>query len=51
MAEKKDCQLTFRIPCQLKQAVEKLAEKDGRSISNWIARLIQQEVEKTQGKI
>ncbi|MEW8047260.1 MAG: hypothetical protein AB2805_12275 [Candidatus Thiodiazotropha sp.] len=50
MADKKDCQLTFRIPCYLKQAIETLAEKDGRSISNWVSRLIQQEVEKTKGK-
>ena len=38
--------LNLRIEAELKKSAKKLAEKDGRSLSNWVTRLIQREVEK-----
>ena len=41
--------LNLRIDPDLKKAAKKLAEADGRSLSNWVTRLIQREVEKGKG--
>jgi len=38
--------LNLRIEAELKRNAKKLAEKDGRSLSNWVTRLIQREVAK-----
>jgi len=42
--------LNLRIDPDLKKAAKKIAEDDGRSLSNWVTRLIQREVEKAKGK-
>jgi len=42
--------LNLRIDPELKKAAKKLADKEDRSLSNWVTRLIQQEVEKTRKK-
>jgi predicted HicB family RNase H-like nuclease len=38
--------INFRIDGQLKKQARKLADSDGRSLSNWITRLIEREVAK-----
>jgi predicted HicB family RNase H-like nuclease len=38
--------LNLRIDPELKKAAKKLAEKEDRSLSNWVTRLIQHEVDK-----
>lgn len=42
--------INFRIDADLKDKAKKLAESDGRSLSNWITFLIQREVKKTSKK-
>ena len=42
--------LNLRIEPDLKKAAKKLAEADGRSVSNWVTWLIQREVEDASGK-
>jgi len=42
--------LNLRIDPELKKAAKKLAEKEDRSLSNWVTRLIQREVEKSSRK-
>jgi len=37
--------LNLRIEPDLKKAAKKLADADGRSLSNWVTRLIQREVD------
>jgi len=39
--------LNLRIDPELKKAARKLADKEGRSLSNWVTRLIQHEVDKS----
>ena len=41
--------LNLRIDPDLKKAAKKLAEADGRTLSNWVTRLIQREVETAKG--
>lgn len=36
---------SLRIPEDLKERAQELAERDGRSLSNWIVRLIREKVE------
>jgi predicted HicB family RNase H-like nuclease len=38
--------LNVRISPELKKKAKKLAEQDGRSLSNWVTRLITREVKK-----
>ena len=38
--------INFRIDGQLKKQDRKLADADGRSLSNWLTRLIEREVAK-----
>ena len=38
--------INFRIDAELKTQAKKLADADGRSLSNWITHLIQREVKK-----
>jgi len=42
--------INIRVEAELKKQAKKLAEKDGRSLSNWILRLIRNEIEKSAGK-
>lgn len=38
--------INIRVEAELKKQAKKLAENDGRSLSNWILRLIQTEIKK-----
>jgi len=42
--------INFRIDAELKNGARKLAEADGRSLSNWITVLIEKEVKKNRKK-
>ena len=37
--------INIRVDAELKKQAKKLADNDGRSLSNWILRLIQQQIE------
>jgi antitoxin component of RelBE/YafQ-DinJ toxin-antitoxin module len=39
--------INIRVDSDLKKKARQLAEHDGRSLSNWILRLIQREIEKS----
>ena len=39
--------INIRVDGDLKKKAKKLAEDDGRSLSNWILRLIQNEIKKS----
>ena len=47
---KKTKLLNIRIDAELKKAAKKIAAEDGRSLSNWVTRLIQTEVKKSELK-
>ena len=38
--------INIRVDSELKRQAKRLAENDGRSLSNWILRLIQEEIKK-----
>lgn len=38
--------LNIRIDADIKKQAKKLAESDGRSLSNWVTRLIEAEIKK-----
>ena len=40
--------LSIRIDPQLKKRAKKLAQEDGRSLSNWVTKLIASKVEKAE---
>lgn len=40
--------INIRVEADLKKKARKLAEEDGRSLSNWILRLIQSEIKKSK---
>lgn len=40
--------LNLRIDADLKKEIKKLAEEDGRSVSNWVTYLIKKEVKKAR---
>ena len=42
--------LNLRIDPDLKKAAKKLADKEDRSLSNWVTRLIQHEVDRAARK-
>lgn len=42
--------INFRIDADLKNSARKLAEADGRTLSNWITLLIQKEVKRNRKK-
>ncbi len=42
--------INFRIDAELKNRARKLAEADGRSLSNWITLLIEKEVKRNRKK-
>lgn len=46
MAEIRDCALNTRISCNLKEALEKAAVRDGRTLSNYIEQILLAHVEK-----
>lgn len=39
--------LNIRIDPELKKKAKKLAEDDGRTLSNWVTRLIEREIKKS----
>ena len=39
--------INIRVDAEMKRQAKKLAENDGRSLSNWILRLIQTQIEKS----
>jgi antitoxin component of RelBE/YafQ-DinJ toxin-antitoxin module len=39
--------INIRVDSDIKRKAKQLAEHDGRSLSNWILRLIQREIEKS----
>ena len=40
--------INIRVDAELKKKARKLAEEDGRSLSNWILRLIHNEIRKSR---
>ena len=40
--------INIRVEADLKKQAKRLAENDGRSLSNWILRLIQNEIKRSQ---
>ena len=40
--------LNLRIDADLKKEIKKLAEEDGRSVSNWVTYLIKKEIKKAR---
>lgn len=40
--------INIRVEAELKKQAKKLAENDGRSLSNWIVKLIQHEIKKSK---
>ena len=42
--------LNIRIDPDLKKKAKKLAEEDGRTLSNWVTRLIEKQVKNAGGK-
>lgn len=42
--------INIRVEADLKKKAKKLAESDGRSLSNWIVWLMQKEIKKSGGK-
>ena len=42
--------INIRVDAELKKQAKKLAENDGRSLSNWILRLIQNEIKKAKSE-
>ena len=45
---KKTKLLNIRIDAELKRVAKKIAIEDGRSLSNWVTRLIEKEVKKAE---
>lgn len=45
---KKTKLLTIRIDAELKRTAKKVAVEDGRSLSNWVTRLIEKEVKRSE---
>ena len=45
---KKTKLLNIRIDAELKQQAKKIAVEDGRSLSNWVTRLIEKEVKRAE---
>jgi predicted HicB family RNase H-like nuclease len=46
----KDTRLNIRMTVELKEQAKKLAEADGRDLTNWITWLIRKEIEKAAEK-
>ena len=40
--------INIRVEAELKKQAKKLAEEDGRSLSNWILKLIKHEIEQAK---
>jgi len=47
MAERRDCNLGIRISCTLKESLEKAADNDGRTVSNYVEQVLKAHLEKT----
>ncbi len=46
----KDTRLNIRVTVEFKEQAKKLAEADGRDLTNWITWLIRKEIEKAAEK-
>jgi predicted HicB family RNase H-like nuclease len=46
----KEARLNIRVTVELKEQAKKLAEADGRDLTNWITWLIRKEIEKAAEK-
>ena len=42
--------INIRVEAELKKQAKKLAEDDGRSLSNWIVRVIKKEIKKSKDR-
>ena len=42
--------INIRIEADLKKQAKKMAEEDGRSLSNWILKLVRTEIKKSEQK-
>ena len=42
--------INIRVETDLKKQAKKIAENDGRSLSNWIVKLIENEIKKSREK-
>jgi predicted HicB family RNase H-like nuclease len=48
--EKREIAMNVRVKPSVKAAAERLAQEDGRSLANWLERLIEAEVARHDGK-
>ena len=48
MAEKRDCNLGIRISCSLKEALEEAADREGRTVSNYVEQIFKAHLEKSK---
>jgi predicted HicB family RNase H-like nuclease len=48
--EKREIAMNVRVKPSVKAAAERLAQEDGRSLANWLERLIEAEVARNDGK-
>jgi predicted HicB family RNase H-like nuclease len=42
--------INIRVEAELKKQAKKMAENDGRSLSNWILKLIKREIEQSKSQ-
>ncbi len=43
--------INIRVDAEFKKQAKKMAEEDGRSLSNWILKLIKREIEASKSKV
>jgi predicted HicB family RNase H-like nuclease len=48
--EKREIAMNIRVRPSVKEAAERLAQEDGRSLANWLERLIEAEAARHDGK-
>jgi predicted HicB family RNase H-like nuclease len=48
--EKREIAMNVRVKPSVKAAAERLAQEDGRSLANWLERMIETEVARHDGK-
>jgi predicted HicB family RNase H-like nuclease len=48
--EKRETPMNIRVRPSIKAAAERLAQEDGRSLANWLERLIETEAARHDGK-
>ena len=49
-SEKRETAMNVRVRASVKAAAERLAQADGRSLANWLERLIETEAARHDGK-